>query len=106
MIKILLLLPTNYNDGKPIESEKIQSAVERIDNLIGGHTLDGSCQGCYRMDSGEMATDICLKIWAVCNENQLEGMQNLASDFAVDFGQESIYFERTPATVDFIRAKQ
>ncbi len=105
MQKIIMLLPTTYNDGRAMESEKIGRALSSIDSLIGGHTIDGECKGVYKMENGEYATDICLKIWAVCEDDKIPALQTLAGEFAVDMGQESIYFEQTPASVFFIRGK-
>jgi hypothetical protein len=56
------------------------------------------------MDNGAMAHDVCVKIVAVCEESALPSLREFAQVCAADFGQESIYLEHTPATVEFIRA--
>ena len=96
-------LAYSVQQWQPVEPAKLKNALGRIDNLIGGHTVDGTCEGVYRMDDGTMAHDVCVKVVAVCEESALPGLRKLAQEFAVDFGQESIYFERTPTTVEFIR---
>jgi len=96
-------LPTNYNDGQPVESAKLENCLSRLDSLIGGHTVDGTCEGVYRMDDGTLAHDTCVKVWAVCEEGQIPTLRKLAGDFAVDLCQESIYFEQTATTVEFVR---
>ena len=103
MIKCLLLLPTNYNDGQPVESGKVDSCLDRLDSLIGGHTVDGLCEGVYRMADGSYARDRNLKVWACVDESALPALRRLAGDFAVELGQESIYFEQTASTVEFVK---
>ena len=105
MIKCLMLLPTNYNDGSPVESGKLDSCLARLDSLIGGHTVDGLCEGVYRMADGSLARDTNVKIWAVCAEGQISALRALCGDFAVELGQESIYFERTATTVEFVKGQ-
>ncbi len=106
MIKCLLLFPTSYNDGQPVEFTKLENCLGRLDSLIGGHTVDGTCEGVYRMDDGTMAREVCVKVWACVGEDRLPELRKLAGDFAVDLSQESIYFELTATTVEFIRGKQ
>ena len=49
MIKCLILLPTNYNDGHAVEPTTLENCLGRLDSLIGGHTVDGTCHGVFRM---------------------------------------------------------
>ena len=103
MIKCLILLPTNYNDGQPVEPAKLENCLGRLDSLIGGHTVDGTCEGVYRMADGTYAHDTNLKVWACIEEKEIPGLRKLAGDFAVELGQESIYLEQTSTTVEFVR---
>jgi hypothetical protein len=57
------------------------------------------------MDNGSYARDTSLKVWACVDETALPALRKLAGDFAVELGQESIYFEQTATTVEFIRAQ-
>ena len=94
MRKCLLLLPTAYNNGQPVEPAKLKNALGRIDNLIGGHTVDGTCEGVYRMEMGQWPMMFASKWWRFA-KNQPFPVCGNCDRFAVDFGQESIYFERT-----------
>ena len=105
MIKCLLLLPTNYNDGSPIDARTLQGCFNRLDTAIGGHTVDGTCEGVYRMDDGSYAKDVCLKVWACVEARDIPRLRQLAGDFAIELGQESIYFEQTETRVEFVRGK-
>ena len=103
MTKCLLLLPTNYNNGQPVESAKLEHCLVRLDSLIGGHTVDGTCEGVYRMADGTYARDTNLKVWACVEEKEIPALRNLVGVFAVELGQESIYLEHTATTVEFVR---
>lgn len=103
MIKCLILLPTNYNDGHAVEPTTLENCLGRLDSLIGGHTVDGTCHGVFRMADGTFARDTNLKVWACVGEVDIPGLRKLAGDFAVELGQESIYFEQTATTVEFVR---
>ncbi len=103
MIKCLILLPTNYNDGQPVEANKLDSCLTRLDATIGGHTVDGTCQGVFRMADGSFARDVNLKVWACVESGDVPTLRKLAGDFAIELGQESIYFEQTATTVEFVR---
>jgi len=105
MIKCLILLPTNYNNGQPVESGKIDSCLSRIGNLIGGYTVDGICHGVFRMADGSYARDTNLTVWACVEEVQVPALRRLAGDFAIELEQESIYFEQTEIAVEFISSK-
>lgn len=105
MIKCLLLLPTNYNNGQPVESGKMDSCLSRLDSLLGGHTVDGTCQGVFRMSDGSYATDTNLKVWACVESADVPALRKLAGDFAIELGQESIYFEQTATTVEFVKGE-
>ena len=105
MIKCLILLPTNYNDGHAVEPATLENCLGRLDSLIGGHTADGTCQGVYRMSDGTFARDTNLKVWACVEERAIPGLRRLAGDFAVELGQESIYFEQTATTVEFVKGQ-
>ncbi len=105
MIKCLLLLPTNYNSGDPVDPAKLESCLARLDSLIGGHTVDGTCQGVFRMADGSYSRDVNLKVWACVEEGNVPALRKLAGDFAIELGQESIYFEQTATTVEFVKGE-
>jgi hypothetical protein len=61
--KCILLLPTAFNDGKSVPAEMMGGILRSIDEAFDGHTVDGHCDGVYRMDNGSLATDRSLKVW-------------------------------------------
>ena len=101
--KCLLLLPTTFNDGTQVPQETLSSIIRRIDDAFGDHTVDGYCDGVYRMDDGSKARDRSLKVWIVMDPGRVDELKAYAQDFASELKQETLWFEVTEAEVDFVR---
>jgi hypothetical protein len=103
MIKVTILLPIRYNNGDMIPYNDIVKAKSRIADIKGGFTCDGEVTGEYRMDDGSTSTDVCERVFVVCESALLPALRDLASEFAGVFKQESIYFEWHQVNVEFVR---
>ena len=79
------------------------TTLRRIDEAFDGHTIDGICQGEYRMDDGTMVKDKSLKVWVALAPDRVDELRLLGRRFAKELKQESIYFEVTDAEVEFLR---
>ena len=101
--KCLLLLPTAYNDGREVPAAVLSGILRSIDEAFDGHTVDGLCDGVYRMDDGSMANDRSLKVWVAVDPERVDELRRLASRIAGQLKQESLYFEVTEAEVEFLR---
>jgi hypothetical protein len=101
--KCILLLPTTYNDGKEVPPEILSGLLMEIDEAFDGHTVDGLCNGVYKMDDGSMARDSSLKVWVIVDPECVDELRKLAAKFAAVLKQECIYFEVTEAKVEFVR---
>lgn len=101
--KCILLLPTTYNDGQPIHAAVLSDILAEIDQAFDGHTVDGVCDGVYKMDDGTMASDRSLKVWIAVEPSRVEEVRRLAGRIARLLKQESLYFEVTEAEVEFVR---
>ena len=101
--KCILLLPTTYNDGQEVPAGIISGILRRIDEAFDGHTVDGLCDGTYRMDDGSMASDRLLKVWVAVDPNRVEELRGHAARIAGQLKQERLYFEVTEAEVDLVR---
>ncbi|NLY00793.1 MAG: hypothetical protein GXY83_32255 [Rhodopirellula sp.] len=77
--------------------------LKDIDREFDGHTVDGVCDGVYKMDDGAMASDRSLKVWVVVDPARVDELRSLAGKFARVLRQESLYFEITEAEVEFVR---
>lgn len=101
--KCILLLPTAYNDGTEVPPDILTGIRRDIDETFDGHTFAGTCEGAYRMDSGDFAHDTSLMIWVVVDADRVEELRHHARRFAGVLRQESLYFEVTEAVPEFIR---
>lgn len=103
MIKVTVLLPTYYNNGMLISSMTIDELLDKMDDITGGHTRQGYCDGAYRMHDGRNY-DRNIVVWVVCNSDKLSALREWAFLAAQRLQQESIYFEYQQTNVEFIRA--
>jgi hypothetical protein len=101
--KCILLLPTAYNDGKEVSPDVLVGILRNIDEAFDGHTVDGLCDGVYKMDDGTMSRDKSLKVWVVVDPKRVDDLKKMAARFAGVLKQESLYFEVTEAEVEFVR---
>ena len=101
--KCVLLLPTAYNDGTEIQPAVLADVLRSIDEAFDGHTVDGMCDGVYKMDNGSMTNDRSLKVWVAVDPKRVDELKKLAARFAGVLKQESLYFEVTEAEVEFVR---
>lgn len=102
MVKCTFLLPNRDNEGRCL-----QATHTRIFDLLyeryGGYTIDStSVRGTYRMKGGEKAWDVLTRVVVVVEESQVKELRKWVSQFACELRQESIYFERSLAKVEFI----
>jgi hypothetical protein len=103
MKKCILLLPTTYNDGTVVPADVMAALLADIDEAFDGHTIDGLCDGTYRMDDGSLVSDKSLKVWVAVDPDRVDEVKMLARRFAVELNQETLYFEVTEAEVEFVR---
>lgn len=101
--KCILLLPTKYNDGREVPASVLSGILRSIDEAFDGHTVDGLCDGVYKMDDGSMARDRSLKVWVAVDPERVDDVRRLAAGIARLLKQESLYFEVTEAEVEFVR---
>ena len=103
MLKITVLLPTKYNDGTEVNQDVHDVCLNSLAAICGGYTHDGRVYGKYRMDSGEMVSDICNRVWVVVDSSKLSLLREWAESACRAFCQESLYFEYQQTNVEFIR---
>ena len=101
--KCILFLPTAHNDGTEVPPEVLTSILRDIDETFDGHTVAGTCEGAYRMKSGDFAHDTSLEIWVVVDADRVEELRQHARRFVGVLRQETLYFEVTEAVPEFLR---
>ena len=70
--KCVLLLPLAYNDGTLVPPDVMAGILRSMDEAFDGHTVDGLCDGVYRMDDGSMAHDKSLRVWVAIEPDRVD----------------------------------
>lgn len=102
MKKCIILLPTQYNDGREVPKRVITMIKREIDEVFDGHTVAGMAEGSYRMADGNIVTEPSLVLWVAVDPDKIDVLKGMASRFARILKQETIYFEVTDSEVEFI----
>ena len=95
-----------YNDGTPVSESVIVGIKREIDEAFDGHHVAGVGEGAYRMADGSMAYDPSLEIWIAVYPDRIDEVRGLARKLARKLKQESIWFELTNSTVEFIERSE
>jgi hypothetical protein len=104
MIKVTLLLPLADNNGKEFPKRDIDSILYLLRQIAGGFTSDGLTNGEYTMDNGDIACDVCKRVFVIVERDKLDSLRSLAALAAKQLRQESIYIEYHETNVEFVRA--
>lgn len=102
MIKVTILIPTTFNNGKPAPSVVLDAFRNNLLEICGGFTYDGIATGSCENDSGGIHIDQCHKLWVVCESTLLPQLRCLARQIARDLNQETVYLEWAETNVEFI----
>jgi hypothetical protein len=101
--KVTILLPLNFNDGSKVPRSEINAILQECFDVFGGWTVPGKTKGAYPMKStGKQQTDRALEVWVAVPEDQVSVLRRMTGAFAARLRQESLYFEVTGSTVEFI----
>ncbi|HUW18915.1 MAG TPA: hypothetical protein VMW16_06395 [Sedimentisphaerales bacterium] len=102
MKKCLFLIPTSYNDGRPIPSEVMMDVFEELFVKFGPFSQSGVTKGLWEMEDGTRVKDNSLTVWIVIEEEKVALLKELVKKFARLLEQEAIYFEVMDCDVEFI----
>jgi hypothetical protein len=100
--KFILLVPTRFNDGRPVTKKELWRIQSELFFLADGYTLAGKVRGAYRMRDGSRQNDESYCFWIVLSRKDERRLKKLAADIGARFGQEAMYLERVEGTVEFI----
>ena len=98
MKKCLFLIPTTYNDGKPVPSKVMLDVWDELFVTFGPFSQDGVTEGLWEMKDGTRIKDHSLKIWIVIEEEKVPLLKELIKKIARLLEQETIYFDMMVAT--------
>ena len=102
MKKCLFLIPTSYNDGRPIPSEVIVDVLEELFVTFGPFSQSGTTKGLWQMKDGTRVRDNSLTLWIVLKEEKVASLKELVKKFARLLEQEAIYFDVMDCDMELI----
>jgi len=102
MKKCLFLIPTTYNDGRPVPPEVILDVWEVLFVRFGSLSQDGITEGLWEMKDGTRVKDHSLKFWIVIEEEKVPLLKELIKKIARLLEQEAIYFETMDCDMELI----
>jgi hypothetical protein len=100
--KYVLLFPLTFNDGSKVPKKVLEAFKDELFVLAGGYTIAGTVTGAYRMKSGGKQVDKLLEVWVAPEDKDVPALRQVVGVYAGKLGQESMYFERTGSTVEFV----
>jgi hypothetical protein len=101
-IKYTLLIPLHYNDGTPVAESELDQIYDEIYVLGNGVTHAAIVHGAYRMKDGAKKIDRSAEVWVAIEPGQESELKRLAAAICRRLKQESIYLEKSEATIEFI----
>jgi hypothetical protein len=100
--KVILLLPLTFNDGSVVPQETFNAIYDQLFILCDGYTVAGEVRGAYRMQTGAKQVDSSVEVWAAVAPDRIDELRRLVAGIGTMLGQETMYFERTGASVEFV----
>lgn len=102
-------LPLAYNDGQPVEEDRLSEFLDRIYVEFNGHTIEGKEKGTYRReDNGQKQVEVMLKVCvAVDGEAEIKRLRDMVAQIGGELDQETMYFEvLTGSVVELVPSKK
>lgn len=103
MIKVTMLVPTNHNDGTPVQDSYLDTITRWFVNHFGGVTINSDLRGGYRMSDGRIAEDGLAAYSVVCQSEELSAIKCLAEKIAIGLTQERIYLEWDEVYMELVK---
>jgi hypothetical protein len=92
-MKFTTLIPTTRNDGTPLNPSVLERIVESLWRPFRGLTREGLVTGHWIDDDGTEFTDVCLKLFIVCDRSRLFEAIRAVRRIGRRLGQRAMYFE-------------
>lgn len=102
MVKIITLIPLNYNDGQRIPIQVYREFENEILQITGGFSIDGITAGSW-MDNNELYRDRSRKYIIATQEDRVEKVRQAVIRMGKRLEQRAMYFETIhEGNVEFI----
>lgn len=101
----VVLIPLTYNDGSRIPPNILESIQEQIYVAFGGHTIEGTVKGTYRMQAGQKRVEDLVRISIILDERRVPELEQMVGAWAVLLGQETMLLKLIDSVVKFIEPR-
>lgn len=102
MVKIITLIPLNYNDGQRIPIQEYRVFEDEMLQITGGFSIDGITAGSW-MDNNELYRDRSRKYIIAADDDKVEAVRQAVIRMGKRLKQKSMYFETIhQGTIEFI----
>ena len=93
-VKFTTLIPTRFNDGRPVDPVEIESILMELTDTFGRCTVEGTCVGHWNDPrTGKRFQDETLRVSIACeNERYLEALAAV-TEAGRRLRQRTMYFE-------------
>lgn len=104
MIKCTILIPTTYNDGRPVSAALLADFRRQVAGVCGGYTDAGLVTGAREgLCNLPVVCERNIELWAVCDECLLDRLRFLAATIARELEQQSVHLEWHEVNVEFVK---
>jgi len=94
LVKALFLVPNQYNDGRKVPQEILDTFQDRLNEVFGGFTLiSRDVYGEYVRQNGTVDKDVNYFYSVALKESQISLLRSLLISFGRQLGQEAVYLE-------------
>lgn len=102
MVKIITLIPINYNDGQKVPIQIYREFEDELLQITGGFSIDGITAGSW-LDNNELYRDRSRKYIISAKENEVEAVRQAVIRMGKKLQQKAMYFETIhEGTIEFI----
>ncbi|MCC6629638.1 MAG: hypothetical protein IT340_19850 [Chloroflexi bacterium] len=101
-----LIVPTNLNDGTPVDASYIRDIAAGLADKFGGATIDAGGAGYWWSDTAGLVKDGVARVWSLADDTPANDavVLTLASRIAHDLGQEAVLAGKRPEYAAFVAA--
>lgn len=103
-MRVEILLPVEYNDGKVVENEKFSQTIDEIVEHFSGCSMnDDRIIARWKDPITKVPTNDKLRLWVICKHNKenIEFLKAYKSKLCVRFQQKEIMMTRTEVSTTF-----
>ena len=103
IVEFFFLIPLRLNNNRKVPNSYFNKLEDELFRLCGGHRVEGRVKGAYKMADGSRQLDELLKYVVALPASKENVLREILQRCAVELDQESIYFGKTGAQIEFLQ---